>query len=343
MIAAALGLNILSLLPARRRTGDRLMNRRNLTAALGFTALAPGFAWAQARKPVVGVLRVNPRTNDLLFEPFRRDMAALGWVEGKNVELLFTWADGRSDRLPELVAELVARGVDVIVTFGELGTRAAQMATAAIPIVGMTDDLVGSGFVQSMARPGGNVTGISILGTELDPKRLEVLRQTVPQARRIGVLHDPAIAHSLPSVTTAGRALGVELVFASARTGTEVDPAIEALVKARVEAVNVLASPLLNAFRGRQIAEFARARLPAIYEWPETTEQGGLIGYGPRLTACYRQVAGLVDKLLRGARPEDLPVEQPTRIELVINLKTAKELGINVPTSLLARADDVIR
>jgi putative ABC transport system substrate-binding protein len=319
--------------------------RRKILFALGACVLAPNIAWAQAtkRRPVIGVIRINPRdTNETFIEPFRRDMAALGWKENENVEFAFSWASGRNNALPLLAADMVARGVDVIVTFGAPGVRAAQNATRTIPIIGMADDLVGAGLVQSMARPGGNTTGISILATELDAKRLEVLHEVAPAARRIGVLHDMSITTSIPAVKAAGRSFGVELIFAPAQTDAEVTAAIRTLIKARVSAVNVLASPILNAYRAHQIAKFAQARLPAIYEWPETAEQGGLLGYGPRNTAAYRHVAELVNKVLRGAKPGDLPVEQPTKFELVINMKAAKALGIKIPQSVLVRADKVI-
>jgi putative ABC transport system substrate-binding protein len=321
-------------------------NRRKLVIALGASVIAPRIGWTQAtkRRPVVGVIRINPRnTNETFVEPFRRDMASLGWKENDNIEFVFAWADGRNDVLPKLAADMVARGVDVIVTFGPDGTRAAQSATPTIPIVAMTDNLVGAGLVQSMARPGGHTTGVSILATELDAKRLEVLHEFSPAARRIGVLHDPSAPASIPMVKAVGHALDVELVFAPARTKTEVAAAIKTLIEARVAAVNVLASPNLNAFRADQIAAFAQARLPAIYEWPETAEQGGLIGYGPRNTAVYGLVAALVNKVLRGAKPADLPVEQPTKFVLIINGKTAKALGLKIPQSLLLRAEEVIQ
>ena len=321
------------------------MKRRQLAFALGAISLLPSVAWAQTarRRLVVGVIRINPRdTNETFARPFRRDMAELGWKENDNVEFVFVWAGGRNDVLPKLAADMVARKVDVIVTFGPIGARAAQQATSTIPIVGMSDDLVGSRLVQSMARPGGNITGVSILATELDAKRLEILHQAMPAARRIGVLHDPSIAISLPPVKAAARTFGLELVFEPAQTAEETDAAIRALVKSRVAAVVVLASANLNAFRAQQIAAFAQARVPAIYEWPETAEQGGFIGYGPRNTVVYRHVAELVNKILRGAKPADLPVEQPTRFELVVNNKAAKALGVKVPGSILLRADKVI-
>ena len=319
--------------------------RRRLVIALGAGVIAPRIGWTQSTKrlPVVGVIRINPRnTNETFVEPFRRDMASFGWKENDNVEFVFAWAEGRNDTLPKLAADMVARGVDVIVTFGPAGTRAAQSATPTIPIVGMTDDLVGAGLVQSMARPGGHTTGVSILATELDAKRLELLHEVVFDARRVGVLHDPSLTGSISAVKAAGRALKIELVFAPAQTKVEIAAAIKTLIKARVAAVNVLASANLNAFRADQIATFAQARLPAIYEWPETAEQGGLMGYGPRNTTVYGHVAALVNKILRGAKPAALPVEQPTKFELVINAKTAKALGLTIPQSLLIRAQKVI-
>ena len=322
-----------------------MSKRRKLIMALGAIALAPDIGWTQAtrRRPVVGVIRINPRNiNETFIEPFRRDMASLGWKENDNVEFMFSWAGGRNDALLLLAADMVARGVDVLVTFGPTGVRAAQKATSTIPIVGMTDDLVGAGLVTSMARPGGNTTGVSILATELDAKRLEILHETVPTARRIGVLHDPSVNATMSAVQAAGRTRNIELVFVPAQTDAEIDAAIKTLIKARVAAVNVLASPNLNSFRALQIAAFAQARVPAIYEWPETAEQGGFLGYGPRQTAVYRHVAELTNKILRGAKPSDLPVEQPTKFELVINLKAAKALGIKIPQSILVRADKVI-
>jgi putative ABC transport system substrate-binding protein len=314
--------------------------------ALTAGALAPICAIAQTgkRRPVIGVVRVNPRdTNETFIEPFRRDMAALGWIEHDNVEFMFSWAGGRNTALAPLIADMVARKVDLIVTFGPVGARAALQATTTIPIVAMTDDLAGGGLVKSMARPGGNLTGVSILATELDAKRLEILREAAPSVRRVGVLYDPELVRSMSAIKAAAPKLGIEIAFASGKTEAEIAEAIRTLIREKVGAINVLASANLNAFRAYQIAEFARARLPAIYEWPETAEQGGLLGYGPRNTAVYRQVAGLVDKILRGAKPADLPVEQPTKFELVVNLKTAKAIGLTIPQTVMLRADKVIQ
>ena len=322
-----------------------MIKRRKLMIALGAGALTPVFAGAQTgkRRPVIGVARVNPRdTNETFIEPFRRDMAALGWIEHDNVEFLFSWAGGRNAALAPLIADMVARKVDLIVTFGPVGARAALQATTTIPIVAMTDDLAGGGLVKSMARPGGNLTGVSILATELDAKRLEILREAAPSVRRVGVLYDPELVRSMSAIKAAAPKLGIEIAFASGKTEAEIAEAIRTLIREKVGAVNVLASANLNAFRAYQIAEFARARLPSIYEWPETAEQGGLLGYGPRNTAVYRQVAGLIDKILRGAKPADIPVEQPTKFELVVNLKTAKAIGVAIPQTIMLRADKVI-
>ena len=313
--------------------------------ALTAGALAPICAIAQTgkRRPVIGVVRVNPRdTNETFIEPFRRDMAALGWIEHDNVEFMFSWAGGRNAALAPLIADMVARKVDLIVTFGPVGARAALQATTTIPIVAMTDDLAGGGLVKSMARPGGNLTGVSILATELDAKRLEILREAAPFVRRVGVLYDPELVRSMSAIKAAAPKLGIEIAFASGKTEAEIAEAIRTLIREKVGAINVLASANLNAFRAYQIAEFARARLPSIYEWPETAEQGGLLGYGPRNTAVYRQVAGLIDKILRGAKPADLPVEQPTKFELVVNLKTAKAIGLTIPQTVMLRANKVI-
>jgi len=322
-----------------------VITRRALIAGLGASALAPAFAMAQTgkRRPVIGVVRVNPRdTNETFIEPFRRDMAALGWIEHDNVEFMFSWAGGRNTALAPLIADMVARKVDLIVTFGPVGARAALQATTTIPIVAMTDDLAGGGLVKSMARPGGNLTGVSILATELDAKRLEILREAAPSVRRVGVLYDPELVRSMSAIKAAAPKLGIEIAFASGKTEAEIADGIKTLIREKVGAVNVLASANLNAFRAYQIAEFARARLPSIYEWPETAEQGGLRGYGPRNTAVYRQVAGLIDKILRGAKPADLPVEQPTKFELVVNLKTAKAIGLTIPQTVMLRANKVI-
>ena len=326
----------------RSRPGCSTFARRRLlllgAASVWTTALC---AAETGRVPVVGVIRTFSRNDDPFERPFVEQMRVHGWEAGRNVELVFLWLERRNDRVSGFVAELVARRVDVIVVFGDPPIRTAQQATSVIPIVGMADDLLGSRLVASMARPGGNTTGVSILASELDVKRLELLRELVPRARRIGVLADPNTVSTRTQLETAARALGVELVVASVKDRDAIVPAIDSLAAQRVEAVNVLASPVLN--NDSIIDVMRRVSLPAVYQWPETARQGGLLAYGPSLIGTYRQVAGLVDRILKGAKPADLPVEQPTKLELVINLKTARALRLTIPQSLLLRADAVIQ
>jgi putative tryptophan/tyrosine transport system substrate-binding protein len=318
--------------------------RQFITLLGGATAAWPLAARAQqGRMPLVGVLRPNPKDIAETFaEPFRRYMKAIGWEEGRNIRFLFVWAEGRSDRAPALAGELIAQNVDLIIPFGDPAIRAAQRATQAIPIVGMTDDMIGSGLAASMARPGGSTTGVSILASELDVKRLEILHEFVPQARRIAVLADPTTISTRAQLASGARDLGLELVQFEAQSPDEIGRALDAIAIAKVEAVNVLASPILNAARRLIIDRMHDAHLPAIYQWPETVEDGGLLGYGPRNLLCYRHVVSLVDKVLRGAKPADLPIEQPSKFELVVNLKTAGALGMTIAPTLLLRADEVI-
>ena len=321
------------------------MRRRDFIKLIAGAAAAwPLAARAQQdRPPVVGVLR--PNRKDILetfAEPFRRYMKAIGWEDGRNISFRFVWTESRSDRATALAGELVAQNVDLIIAFGDLGIRAAQHATQVIPIVGMADDMVGSGLAASMARPGGNTTGVSILASELDVKRLEVLHEFVPQARRIAVLSDSTTISTRAQLTRAARDINVELVWFEAGSPEELGRALDAIGAAGLEAVNVLASPLLNVSRLLIIDRMRDARLPAIYQWPESAEDGGLLAYGPRNLLCYRHVVGLVDRVLRGARAADLPIEQPSKFELAVNLKTASALGMTISPTLLLRADEVI-
>ena len=297
----------------------------------------------QGRVPVIGVIRNGSKpTNDVVTSRFRRDMQALGWEDGRNIRYLFMYADARDERFPALAADLVARPVDVIIVFGDPAIRAAQRATSTIPIVGLADDMVGSAFAASMARPGGNVTGVSILAGELDAKRLALLHELIPHARRIGVLADPTAVPTVPQVEKAARDLGIDVVTRPAKNREEIGRALGAMIAARVGAVNVLASPVLDGHRKFIIDRVRQARLPAIYQWPESARDGGLASYGPGQALAYQQLTRFVDKILKGAKPADLPVEQPTTFELVINLKTAQALGLTIPPSVLGRADQLI-
>jgi putative tryptophan/tyrosine transport system substrate-binding protein len=318
------------------------VRRRDWIALLGgLVAIGPrALAAQQGCCRVIGVLAPNPKVFATLS--LEADLAALGWHPERTLRLLFRWGAGSNDELPALAAELVAQKVDLIFAAGDQATIAAQRASTKIPIVGVCDDMVGSHLVASMAHPGGNTTGISIFASELDVKRLQLLHELVPQAARIGVLADPTTISTRPQLAAAAPALGIELITGLAANPDEIGVALDHLTAANVGAVNVLASPILDDARERIIERMNRAHLPAIYQWPESAELGGLAGYGPRLARVIRDAMQIVDKILRGAHPADIPVEQPTKFELVINLKTARPLGLAIPPALLARADAVI-
>jgi putative ABC transport system substrate-binding protein len=327
------------------RMPARLYSRRYLLAS-GWAAMATSWpsaaAGQQSRIPVVGVIRLSSEEIVRFAEPFRAFMKEFGWEEGRNIRFDLVSAGGRNDQLSVITREFVARRVDVLVTAGSPATEAARRATSTIPIVSLGSDLVREGIVQSMARPGGNVTGVSILGIDLDAKRLELLHGLVPRARRVGVLVDPTAADRRPQMENAAKFLDLELVFFPANDSDEIARAMDHMAAANVEAVSVLSSPILNAARALIIEKTKVAKMPAIYQWPETATEGGLLSYGPPWSHILQLVASYVDKILRGARPGDLPVVQPTKIELVINLKTAKQLGLTIPPSIMVRADEVI-
>jgi len=307
-------------------------------------ALLPAMSQAQQPPPLIGVMRVNARGAEQFAEPFRRDMTRLGWQEGRTYRTQFLWADGDTSRLPAMAAELLQSGARVIVPFGNAAVAAAQAATKQVPIVGMADDFVGAGLAPSMARPAGNTTGISIMAHELEVKRLEILHEIVPQVRRIGVLKDDvnAVKGGIERLEKAAQSLGLALTVVHVGTREEIAPGLAALVAARVEAVQVLPSPFLNSQRATFVQRLREMKLPAIYEWPETVEEGGLSSYAPRQSLCFRHVAVLVSKVLRGAKPADLPIEQPTTFTLAINTGAAQAIGLQVPENLLLRADVVV-
>ena len=278
------------------------------------------------------------------MEAFRQGLREFGFVEGTNISIEIRHADGSSDRLASMAAELVRREVRVIATSGDFATRVVQQATTTIPIVAFTDDLVGAGLVASYARPGGNTTGISILAPELNAKRLQLLKEMSPGIARVAVLWDPATgAAQLKAMEGVSQSLGVQLLILEVRGPNDLDGAFTTARNGRAGAVNVLASPLLASFSHKIIDLAANNRLPAIYQWRENAEAGGLMSYGPILLDTWRQTGLLVGKVLRGAKPSDLPIEEPTNFELVINLKTATALGLRVSPSLLSRAERVIQ
>jgi putative ABC transport system substrate-binding protein len=316
------------------------MLRRSLLAT---PLLLPGLAEAQT-PPLVGVMRVNARSVEQFVEVFRRDMARLGFEEGKSYRVQTLFADGDNSRLPAMAAELVKAGARIIVPFGNLGIATAQAAAPDVAVVGLADDLAGIGLVKSMARPGGNTTGVSIMGNELNPKRLEVLHELVPGARHVGIVKDDTnmVKGALDKVEAAAAKLGLRLTAVDVKTREQVEPALATLAAARVEAIQFLASPVLNGLRRVFVERVAGLRLPAMYEWPETVEEGGLASYAPRISLCYRHLAVLVAKVLKGARPADLPIEQPTVFTLALNTGTAKAIGLQIPPDLLLRADLVV-
>ncbi len=329
-----------------------MMNRRAFLSTLTLALLAaPLAADAQQAGKVhrIGYLSGSSSTAQRdLIEAFRQGLRELGWVEGQNIVIDYRFAEGRFDRLPDLAAELVRLKVDIIVAGPTSPAVAAKNATATIPIVMINvGDPVGTGLIASLACPGGNVTGLTFsVGMEVVGKPLELLKETVPKVRRVAILSNPANpAHALAirEVKVAARSLGVELQLLEARGPEEFDGAFAAMAKERVGALLVLADSVVFLHRTRLAELAAKSRLPAAYGFRENVEAGGLMSYGIDMRDNARRAATYVDKILKGAKPADLPVEQPTRFELVINLKTAKALGLTIPQSVLIRADEVIQ
>jgi putative ABC transport system substrate-binding protein len=327
------------------------MHKKITRLALCAVLLAVSFP-AQAQQPTkiprIGFLGgSSPSAISARTEAFRQGLRELGYVEGKNIVIEWRHAEGKFDRFPALVAELVRLKVDVIVTEGPRATRAAKEATVTIPIVmGFDDDPVGSGVVASLARPGGNITGLATLAPEISGKRLELLQEIVPRLSRVAVLGSstqPANAQSLRETELAAGALKMKLQYLDVLDPKDIETAFGAASKGRADAVLVLVSPVFNSQR-KQIVELAvKNRLPAIYYAAEWVEDGGLMTYGVSRTDMFRRAATYVDKILKGAKPEDLPVEQPTKFEFIINLKAAKQIGLTIPPNVLVRADRVIK
>ncbi len=322
------------------------MKRRDFVFLLGGAVVTWPLA-ARAQQPAVpafGILLVFSREAGKTFtEPIRAYMQALGYIEGRNIVFDFRFADGKVEQLPTIAKELVARRPAIIATFGDAAGLAAQAATTSIPIVAMSEDLVRAKLVTNMRQPGGNTTGISIMGTELDAKRLEILAEMLPARSTVMLLADPTEhRESRPALGMTAERLGLNLREAAVGTPEQIERALREAKQRGVAGVNVLSSALLFALRGRIISLAAELELPAMYQWPETADEGGLIAYGPSLLGAFRQVSTVVVKVLQGTNPGDISVEQPTRFSLVINLKTAKTLGLNVSPLILARADRAI-
>jgi putative tryptophan/tyrosine transport system substrate-binding protein len=298
--------------------------------------------------PRVGYLAANSLSDiSARVEAFRRGLRELGYVEGKNIVLEWRSSEGKFDRLPALAAELASLKVDMIVTPGAPATRAAKAATITIPIIMSQDpDPVGNGFVASLARPGGNITGLSSLTADLSGKRLELLKEILPKLSRAAVLGtstSPGNAQALKETELAAGALGVKLQYLDVLESKDIEIAFRAVSKGLAEAVLVMSGPVLNSQRAHVAELAAKNRLPAVYEGAEYVEAEGLMSYGVSINDLYRRAATYVDKILKGAKPADLPVEQPIKFEFIINLKAAKQIGLTIPPNVLARADRVIR
>ena len=313
-----------------------------------FAFCFPAQAQQLTKVPRIGYLAAtSPSINPTRIEAFRQGLLDLGYIEGKNIVIEWRFAEGKPDRLPTLAAELVRLKVDVIVSGGSTANRAAKDATSAIPIVMSQDnDPVANGFVASLARPGGNITGLATLRTELSGKRLEILTEIVPKLSRLAVLgssSNPGNAQSLKETKLAAGAFGVKTQYLDVLGPSDIESAFRAASNERASAVLVLASPILNSRRTQVVELAAKRRLPAVYDRREFVEDGGLMSYGVSVFDLDRRAATYVDKILKGAKPADLPVEQPIKFEFIINLKAAKQIGLTIPPNVLARADKVIR
>jgi putative ABC transport system substrate-binding protein len=328
-----------------------MQRRRFIEVIVGGLLTAPLAAVAQQATKIarIGYLAANLAANPHLREAFLQGLRDLGYVEGRNVVIESRDAEGKLERLPALVAELVALKVDVIVAGGTAQALAAKHATSTLPIVfAQAADPVASGLVTSLARPGGNVTGLSMVSPDLVGKCLEQLKEAIPGVSRVAVLWragelgERTERDMLKGAEVAARALGVRLQFLEAQGSADLDRAFSDMTKAHTDALTVLTSTTFTGERRRLVELAAKHRLPAVYPWREGVDAGGLMSYGPNGADMFRRAATYVDKILKGTKPSNLPVEQPTKFELVINLKTAKALGLTIPPAVLRRADQVI-
>ncbi len=325
-----------------------MIRRRELVSLLGGGGLALTLraARAQQKPPTIGVFGASTATAQRLqVAAFVQRLRQLGWSEGRTVALEYRWAEGRRERYPEIAAELVRLKVDVIVTQGAFTTMVARQATSVIPIVfAVAGDPVGSGLVAGLARPGGNATGLSLQQADIASKRLELLREVVPGLRRLAVManfENPTTALEMHEIQSAAREMGIEIAALEIKVAQDIASAFAAL-RGRVEALYVISDPLPASNRMRINILATGERLPTMHALREQVEDGGLMSYGPNHADLWKRAADYVDRILRGAKPADLPVEQPTKFDLVINLTAARALRIDLPPALLARADEVI-
>ncbi len=324
------------------------MRRRELVPILAGAMMSACALRAQQKaRSVVGFLgNASPQSAASVVAAFREGLSETGFTEGQKVTIEYRWAEGHYDRLPAFAAEFVGRKVDVIVASAGVGIAAAEGSTSTIPIVFFGgDDLVAAGLVASLARPGGNLTGFSIFAPELNPKRFQLLSELVPHVQEIALLVNPtgsSLDLVIRDVEEAARASGRRLSILKASTEDEIDTALAPLVQLHAGGLVVMADPFFGSRREQIVVLAARYAVPAIYEFREFADAGGLISYGPILTDGWRQVGGYVGRVLAGASPADLPIQRPSRHELVVNLKTANALGLTIPPSILGRADEVI-
>ena len=327
--------------------GQFCMRRRNFIALLGSAAAWPLAARAQqpAKLPTIGLLgATTPLVESQRVAAFVQRLRELGWIEERTIKIDLRWAEGRNDRSAEIVTDFVRLKVDVIVTYGSEHIQIAKEATSTIPIVALMGDPVGSGLVASLAHPGGNLTGLSAQNADLNGKRFELLREVVPNLRRLAVLFNGNnLAYRLETdiVRAAATPLGLEVLAAEIRSADDIASTFAAIAT-KADALFVVGEPLTFSRRTQINTLALAARMPTVYSVREYVEAGGLMSYGPNFFALFRRAADYANKILRGAKPEDLPVEQPTNYDLVINLTTAKALGLEMPTTLLVRADEVI-
>jgi len=324
------------------------MDRRAFLGAFALLA-APGAVEAQQQVPTITIGWLAPESRPDALNPFRQRLGELGWTEGGNLAIVQRYAHGNAEQYPKLAADLVRLKVHILVTDGSPATRAAQRATPTTPIVFVSGNPIAQGFVSNLSRPGWNLTGMSLITGDLNPKRIELLKQTVPSLTRLAILEDRSAlgaalqTESWQGIETAARQLGIQLTEArGARKPDDLDGMFTRAVKERAGGALVLASAFFSSQAQQIVSLAARIRLPTIYEHQGFVVVGGLMSYGPSHHETFRRIAEYVDKILKGAKPADLPVEQPTKFELVINLKAAKALGLTIPPSLLQRADQVI-
>jgi putative ABC transport system substrate-binding protein len=314
---------------------------------LALVALSPTMSMGEQATKVFHIGFLQPDVRDFLFDAFRDGLRDLGYVEGKNIVIEPRWASGHYDEVPALADELVRMNVDVIVTSATRGVMAAKRATNRIPIViAASADPVASGMVASLAHPGGNITGLTLMLDELAIKRLEILKETVPRISRVAVLwstSNPTQAPLIEKIKAAAPPIKLQVEVVKVASPEQLDQALYEVKKSHADAMFVFEDPVFRANSARIVEFAAKNRLPTVYGGSEFVHGGGLMSYGPSHADMFRRAAGYVDKILKGAKPGDLPIEQPTKFELVINLKTAKALGVTIPQSILVRADEVIR